>query len=1076
MAPPRSRAILPLLVAVAATAALLFGLVRAGVLRPAAAPAGAERPAAAPPSLPARIGFNEHVQPLLSENCYACHGPDSGSRKAGLRLDRAEFALAQRPGGAAIVPGQPDASPVIRRIRSTSPAEIMPPPDSHKTLTPAQIALMEAWVRNGAAYEEHWSFLPPKRPAVPPGGGANPIDAFVRARIESAGLSPNSPEEPARRFRRAALALTGLPPAPAEADAFAAAPTEAAFAAAVDRMLASPAHAEHMARHWLDVARYADTHGIHIDNYRSIWPYRDWVIAAFAANLPFDRFTVEQLAGDLLPDATLDQQIATGFHRCNPTTSEGGAIDDEYLALYAKDRVETTAAAWLGLTMGCAACHDHKFDPVSQREFYEFASFFRNTTQKAMDGNIATTPPNVLVPAPADRGRWTELNTALQAADAALAARRAAATPDLDRWAGDVAAATASVALPPDGLLLHLAATEGRGRSLADSAPGAGRSFTLTADPVWTQTLHGAAARLAEPATADLGDLGGFDATNRFSFGAWVLVPEGSGALLARMDEADGFRGWDLWFQNGEVAVHLIASWEADAIKVETKSPLKPGAWTHVFATYDGSGKAAGVRIYLDGEPAETKVAKDALRGSIRTATPLALGRRSRSAGFRNGTFRDLRLYGRLLDPPEVARLAAADAVRAALAAGGGSRTEEQKEALLGHFLAHVDPQSRELTARRAALETEIDTLRKRGAISLVMAEKPTPPSARILKRGAYDQPGDEVHPGVPRVLPPLPAGDVSNRLALARWLVAPGNPLTARVTVNRLWQQIFGEGLVATAGDFGITGDRPSHPDLLDWLAVEFVESGWDLRRMVRLMVTSGTFGRAAHATPDLLRKDPANRLLARGPRYRLDGEVLRDAALAAGGLLAGRVGGPSVKPYQPDGIWETVAMPQSDTKTYVRDTGEGLHRRSLYTFWKRSAPPPAMEIFNAPSREQCTVRRERTHTPLQALVIWNDPQFVEAARALAARALAGAADDGARLDGITRPLLARRMEDGERRVLLDALAGFRRDFAADPAAAAALLKVGDSPAPDGMPAGELAAWTLTAAQVMSLDEALTL
>ncbi len=1075
MAPYRTRAILTLLPAVAA-AALLFGLLRAGVLRPATAPATAERSTESSFSLPTRIGFNEHVQPLLSENCYSCHGPDSGSRKAGLRLDRAEFALAQRPGGAAIVAGQPGASPVIRRIRSTSPAEIMPPPDSHRKLTPAQIALLEAWVRDGAPYEEHWSFLPPKRPAVPPGGSGNPIDAFVHARIESAGLVPNGPEEPARRFRRASLALTGLPPAPAEAAAFVDAPTEAAFAAAVDRMLASPAHAEHMARHWLDVARYADTHGIHIDNYRSIWPYRDWVIAAFAANLPFDRFTVEQLAGDLLPDATLDQKIATGFHRCNPTTSEGGAIDDEYLALYAKDRVETTAAAWLGLTMGCAACHDHKFDPVSQKEFYEFAAFFRNTTQKAMDGNIATTPPNVFVPAPADRGRWAELDAALQAADAALAARRNAAKPDLDRWADDVPAATASVDLPPDGLLLHLAAAEGRGRSLADSTPGAGRSFTLTANPVWTQTLHGAAARLAEPVSADLGDLGGFDATNRFSFGAWIVVPEGSGALLARMDEADGFRGWDLWFQNGEVAVHLIAAWEADAIKVETKSPLKPGTWTHVFATYDGSGKAAGVRIYLDGKPAETRVAKDTLRGSIRTATPLALGRRSRSAGFRNGTFRDLRLYGRLLDPPEVARLAAADAVRAALAAGGGSRTDAQKKILLDHFLAHVDPPSRDLTARRAALESEREAIRKRGAVTLVMAEKPTPPVARILKRGAYDQPGDEVHPGVPRVLPPLPSGDASNRLALARWIVAPGNPLTARVTMNRLWQQVFGEGLVATAGDFGITGDRPSHPDLLDWLAVEFVESGWDLRRMLRLMVTSATFGRSARATSDLLQKDPANRLLARGPRYRLDGEVLRDAALAAGGLLVGRGGGPSVKPYQPDGIWETVAMPQSDTKTYVRDTGDGLYRRSLYTFWKRSAPPPSMEIFNAPSREQCTVRRERTHTPLQALVIWNDPQFVEAARALAARALAGAADDGGRLDGITRLLLARQLADGERRVLLDALAGFRREFAADPAAAAALLKVGDSPAAAGVPAAELAAWTLTAAQVMSLDEALTL
>lgn len=1043
----------------------------------ASAARGGSVSAASPPG---HLTFNDHVQPILSEYCYRCHGPDSGSRKAGLRLDRAEFALAGREGGPAIVRGDAAGSPLIRRVKSTDAGEVMPPPETHQKLKPEEIAILEAWVNGGAAYQEHWSFIRPKRPPVPGVRGGdwarNPVDHFVLARLEAAGLEPNGPEEKRRLLRRVTLDLTGLPPGPEEAEAFAREGDPGAYEGAVDRLLASPRYGEHMARYWLDAARYADTHGIHIDNYRSIWPYRDWVIRAFNENMPFDRFTVEQLAGDLLPRPSREQRIATGFNRCNPTTNEGGAIDDEYYAIYAKDRVETTSATWMGLTMGCASCHDHKFDPISMREFYAFAAYFRNTTQKAMDGNIATTPPVIYIPKPEDEARWGAIDAEIAAAQAARDDRRGRAGPAMAAWAAR-AKGTAYVAkVDAKGLRVWLKADEGDGDSLRDAAPGQeGRVIRLSAAPQWLPGPGGMGAVLTNSASADIGDVGNFENDEPFAYGAWVQVPRGNGALLARMDEQDNNRGWDLFFADGRPAAHLISRWNTDAIKVQADKQIKPGTWAHVFVTYDGSKKAAGVKIYIDGVAQKTKAHVDQLTGSIKTGVPLSLGRRSQQQRFRDGAFRDLRLYGRLLSPTEVSRLAAAGRMRELLALEPAKRSAAQAEQLLNFYLENEDPAFGEIAARLRRLEGEKEAMRGRATPTLVMEEKAEEAFAHILARGQYDQPGEKVFPAVPAVLPPLPPDAPKNRLALARWLVAPEHPLTARVTVNRFWQQLFGVGLVATAEDFGITGQRPSHPKLLDWLAVEFRETGWDVKRMMRLLVTSASYRQSARVSPEKLEKDPDNRLVSRGPRHRMDGEMIRDLALDAGGLLVEKIGGPSVKPYQPDGIWETVAMPQSDTKEYERDSGEALYRRSLYTFWKRSAPPPSMEIFNAPTREQFCVRRERTNTPLQALVVMNDPQFVEASRALAALALRSGGDSpDARLDFIAARLLARPLAPEERDVLRGSIGRFAEAFDRDPEGARRLLAVGESKPPGDIPPPELATWTMAANLILNLDESL--
>jgi len=796
------------------------------------------------------IRYNRDIRPLLSDHCFGCHGPDSSQRRAGLRLDLPPPEVAKSESGlSAIVAGRPSASELLRRVESDDPAVVMPPPETYKFLNAEQKSLLRRWIEQGAAYEAHWAYVAPNRPALPPVADASwpwhPIDRFIRVRLEREGLAPSREADRSTLLRRVSLDLTGLPPSRAEIEAYLQDSAPDAYERVVDRLLSAEKYGERMAVDWLDAARYADTNGYQIDRDREQHAYRDWVIGAFNRNMPFDQFTIDQLAGDLLPAPTRDQRIATGFHRNHMVNEETGSIPEEFLAEYASDRVETTATVWLGQTFNCARCHDHKFDPITQRDYYGLKAFFHNISENGIaDYEISirqSNPPFLWLTTAEQEMRRAELRQQVVAAEA-------------------VAAAVAKAA--PDA---------------AAQEPGGG--------------------------------------------------PQPAASIPA------------------------------------------------------ATGGAAGER-------------------------------------------------------------------------GGGESDRLTK-----------------LHAELAAYEAELPT-------TLVMQELPQPRPTYVLERGAYDRPGAAVAAATPAMLPAMGAELPQNRLGLALWLVDAENPLTARVIVNRFWQSLFGTGLVVTSDDFGAQGSPPSHPELLDWLAVEFVESGWNVKRMLRLMVTSAAYRQASHGSPELRARDPENRLLARGPRFRLQAEFLRDQALAASGLLVAELGGPSVKPYHPPGLYEQVVSLLATNKGYPQGVGDDLHRRSLYTYWKRSVPHPAMLAFDAGFRETCAVRRTRTNTPLQALVLMNDPTYVEAARFLAARMMSEGGDgDAPRIAHGFWLMLGRAPDATEIAVLQGSLEAFRAQQSSSPELAQQLLEVG-APLPADALRGiaeknDLPAFTLLASMLICCDEA---
>jgi hypothetical protein len=1076
---------------------------------------------------PAKLSFNEDVEPILAGNCFGCHGPDPGSRKAGLRLDRAEFAFApHEKSGPAIVRFQPDKSPLVQRIESKREKEMMPPPEEHKTLRPGEIALLRRWIAEGAEYQEHWAFIPPSAGAPPrvpaelAGSVRNPIDQFIVARLARDKLTPSPQADRRSLIRRVSLDLTGLPPSPAEVDAFLADAAPGAYERVVDRLLASPRFGEHRAHYWLDYVRYADTHGIHFDNYRAIWPYRDYVIRAFNSNKPFDRFVREQLAGDLLPARTWDELAATGFMRCNLTTNEGGDIPEETYVNQTRDRVETFGVTFLGLTTGCAACHDHKFDPFTHRDFYRLAAFLNNTAEKPWDSNAADPGPVVRLPRDEDRAAAEAVLARRADLQEMLDARRRRGRELVSQW---LASGHLPKAVSPDALELRLRLDEGRGDRVRNTAPGAVVvEFRADTNPlVWGENSWlWPSMRMDILSRLRLGPLGDVEADQKFSAGGWLMlrmkpgnIDTGNGSLLSRMGDnrrRDG-AGWEIYQEKLHFIVNLVPAREAgpasappqsarepaidrDAsdsdgkaaekpkrgISVATKDAFPRDEWRHVFFTYDGSRRADGVKIYVNGERVDTEVVLDKMPAdaSIRTDAPMQLGRREDFQPMRETRFQDVRFYRRALAPEEVARLPFEDVAAEFVARQPDPAKWSTDEAFVvtdRWFLGEVDPEAKKLAAAVAEHTAALDALTKDGDPTLIAVEKATPAYADILKRGDYYSRIERVGPGTPHFLPPLPAGAPEDRRGLADWLLAPEQPLFARVTVNRMWQEIFGTGLVETAGDFGVMGSKPSHPELLDWLAVRFRESGWDVKQFYRMLVTSATYRQSSVVTREMLAKDPNNRLLSRGPRFRMDAEMLRDSALAVSGLLVEKVGGPSVKPYQPAGLWEEVAMPESNTKSYTADHGEGLYRRSVYTFWKRVATPPSMEAFDAPSRETVCPRRVRTDTPLQAFVTMNDPQWFESARCLAQRALRARPETGGRLDYMARTTLCRDLTPREVAVFQRSMGEFRADLGSSPQAAREILAVGESPVDSALPATELAEWTMVASQFLNLDEFLT-
>lgn len=970
--------------------------------------------------------YNFDVRPILSYNCFACHGPDRENQKGGLRLDLRDAATQPaKSGETAIVPGNPDASTLISRILSTDAEEVMPPPKSHKKLSKRQIEILRQWIASGADYQPHWAFIPPQQispPHIPAQlTTPNPIDAFIRHRLLSVGLSP-SPEAPRHiLLRRAALDLTGLPPSPDDVAAFNADQRPDAFERAVDRLLASPHFGERMAVDWLDAARFADSNGYQVDRDRELWPWRDWVIRAFNENMPFDQFTIEQLAGDLLPNSSLNQRIATGFHRNHMLNEEGGVLADEFLAEYTADRVETTAAVWLGQTFNCARCHDHKYDPFTQKDFYSLKAFFHNVPENGVGqygSNIrVNAPPFVRLPSPNLEAKLADLRAAAKAVADQIATLKTRAAADSVTWADRLIDKTVS--------WVTLGQTRDSKAEPHVVAPDKPTSLRVTV-PV----------PLAQPPTT--------------AFLVELSAPEQSGTL-------------------DHLAVRLLHREKAGA--KPTPLPLK-GAATPESLPAAESAKAAstapGARLPLVLKPNST------LRLAFEPESPLDPAKAgtveleiivTKPSAVINVTTSASTADPELLVGPEIV-VAAKVPVK--------QRTPKDRQLLETAFLSRL-PENKTLTLEAERLRKQINDTELEIPTSLVMEEMNQPRATHVLLRGAYDRKGEQVTAATPTVLPPLPDDAPKNRLGLARWLVDTKNPLTARVTVNRLWQMLFGTGLVKSSEDFGAQGDLPSHPKLLDWLATDFMQSGWNVKRLLRQIVTSATYRQSSVVTPESLDKDPENRLLSRAPRVRLAAEAIRDQALSASGLLVRTLGGPSVKPYHPAGLYEQVTAGNGYNK-YIPGKGADLYRRTLYTYWKRSVPHPAMLVFDAPFRETCTLRRPRTNTPLQALNLMNDPTYVEAARFIGQRMLRdGGPTPALRITHAFNLLLAREPSATEQGLLVQSLERYLATFSADPAAAKALLDVGDTkPDPELNPI-ELAAYTTLANTLLNLDETIT-
>jgi hypothetical protein len=976
-----------------------FGLMLCAVAAPAQPkPAGAE--------------FNRDIRPIFSDRCYTCHGPAVAMRVSKLRLDSEQGAKT------VIVPGDPDRSEMVRRIMSDK--NRMPPLSAGPGLTDAQIRLIREWIREGAVWERHWSFIPPKRPSVP---ASNAIDYLVRAKLEREGLKPAPEADKETLIRRVTLDLTGLPPTPAEIDAFLRDQSPGAYDKVVDRLLASPRYGERMAIRWLDAARYADTNGYQTDGERYMWRWRDWVIDAFNRNMPYGEFTVEQIAGDLLPNATLEQRIASGFNRNHRGNGEGGIVPEEYAAEYVVDRVDTTSTVFLGLTVGCARCHDHKYDPIKQKEFYQLYAYFDNIPERGNAQKYGNSPPFIKAPTAPQQAEVKRLDDAIADAGKKFAALNSEAMRGQRAWEQKAA------------------------REMEWSEPRA----------------------LVAKFPGDLAMAGNFGFYDKFTLSARVNPSTPDGPILTRAKEgkdAPEPTGISVLLKDGKVHVNLVLRWLDDAIRVETRDPVTLNQSHHVAVTYDGSRFADGVKIYVDGAARELKVNLDQMNQNFAVKEPWRIG-----TGF---AVDQVRIYKAVLPPAEVAVLATPESIGEIAAIPPDKRSAAQSDKIRLCYLDQFAPYAiQDAWKTLLGLKEDRERFYDRVPTVMVMQDRPVPRETHLLLRGAYDHPGEKVERGVPAVLNPLPAGGSgNNRLTLARWVTDPANPLTARVAVNRFWQMYFGTGIVKTVEDFGSQGEWPANPELLDWLATEFVLTGWNVKAMQKTIVMSATYRQSSKASPELLQRDPENRLLARGPRFRLPAEMVRDQALAISGLLAEKIGGPSVKPYQPAGLWKEL----SGGEDYVQDKGDKLYRRSLYTFWKRASPPPMMVNFDSPGREACTVLETRTNTPLQALDLMNDLTFVEGSRVLAERMMKeGGKSPEERIAFAFRLATARMPNDQERTILLGSYQYNLDRFQTDSGAALKLIDQGERRRDPSLSVSDLAAYTTVASLILNLDETVT-
>jgi len=1079
----------------------------------------------------AEVDFTRDVQPVLRASCYQCHSGDKP--RAQLRLDSKTLAMKGGVSGPVIVPGDSAKSTLVHRILGEGDEPRMP--FKGEPLKPEQIAMIRRWIETGAIWpesaaidkidklEKHWAFVAPIRPPLPAVKNRkwirDPIDRFVLARLEKEGLSPSPEAAKETLIRRLSLDLTGLPPTVAEVDQFISDRNPNAYEKLVDRLLASPRYGERMASRWLDAARYADTNGYQVDGDRQMWRWRDWVIDAFNRNMPFDQFTIEQLAGDLLPNPTLDQRIATAFNRNHRINAEGGIIPEEYATEYAVDRVDTTSTVWMGLTVGCARCHDHKFDPISQKEYYQLFAYFNNIPEDGRAFDYGNSPPWIAAPTSVGQCWLKELDQQIALTERQLEQRVEKLTSPERRWESSLVATPGRQWFPEDKLYFRLPLDDSSapvvnetGKPYLDrpvksatktyEEQKAGKSQAETKPqpisfregvPTYVQSPIGKAAQFDGKLYFDAGPFGNFkyrststDYRERFTISAWIRPDsDNAGAIITKMSEnvdekKDGVPcggGWGLFFVGSKLHFQTIGGCGDNGFRAETEDSFHSGSWHHVGVIFDGHAQYDDrVRIYVDGQSCRLKINQRnfyEFEGSGRE--PLRVGGGGGPEMRFRGALGDLRIYTKVLDELELSVLACHDFLDEIAGVPTQKRTAAQKSKILSAYLQEGAPADTrelwqklsELKSRRRALEDTFPTV-------MVMQEMPEDRPTFVLRRGSYDAPAAKVSRGVPDVLQPMPKEYPANRLGLAKWLVSPDHPLTARVQVNRLWQILFGVGLVKTAEDFGTRGERPSHPELLDWLAVEYRESGWDTKRLLKMIVMSATYRQSSKVTPELLERDPENRLLARGSRFRLSAEMIRDEALDVSGLLVETVGGPSVKPYQPEGLYKDMAF--SNLTDYKQDKGEGLWRRSLYTYWKRTVLAPNMQVFDASTREFCKVREGRTNTPLQALDLMDDVTYVEAARVLAERMLKkGGETPAERVSWAFRAATSRQPNTKEQQIVVRDLETEIDYFNRNQQEASKLLSVGVKPYDKNLSASELAAYTMTASLLLNLDEVIT-
>ena len=1044
----------------------------------------------------AEISYNYEVRPLLAAKCFACHGSDAAKRKGKLRLDEQASALGRK----AIVPGNPDASELIKRLITTDEDEIMPPPEKHNPVTPSELDLLRRWIQEGARYEAHWAFVPPARPVIPAVAGVtDPIDALVRDGVQRQGWQPAPEASREEWLRRVTLALTGLPPTLAELDTFTADTSVQAHEKVVDRLLKSPHYGEHMAIEWLDAARYGDTYGRHEDADNEVWPWRDWVIKAFNDNLPYDQFITWQMAGDLLPNATQDQIVATAFHRLAVQSNESGSDPEEFRWDQVFDRIKTTTTAVMGLTFECARCHDHKYDPFTMRDYYQFAAFLNNIDELGLFSRYTNgmPPPTTFVYKPGEQAKHTQLKLAIQQAEQQLHQVRQEAPARYAAWLRTHAPPAKTA-----GLWSELSAATPRQISLPrqpelfasfDLMDLEKKTFIADSDPA---LLASGTLSISEPAPGRFGysaifpadknkkygfpKVGHYTRVQPFTFAFWFQCSEVQEKAViihrsrAGLDAAN--RGYELTFEEGKLTATLGHFYPGNAIRVQALEKINFKDWAHIALSYDGSSRAAGLKLYLNGRPLPVETIRDGLYKDIdylvewgdldnakvadadADAISLRFGGRTLDSGLRAASIDELRAYDAELSAPEIAQLAG-------VAAEGG------ETAWLDWFMREVDEPCREALANLQKARQAENEFSTHLTELMVMREqegqrRPTP----FLKRGDFRQPAELVEPGTPAALVPFPDNAPRNRLGLAQWLTRPDHPLTSRVQVNRLWAKFFGRGIVSTPEDFGLQGRVPSQPALLDYLAVRFVESGWNIKALCREIALSQTYRQSSlPADPVVSKSDPDNLMLARGPHFRLGAEELRDAALAASGLINASVGGRSVRPYQPAGLWEDSGTQH----VYEQDRGDKLHRRSLYTFWRRTCPPPVMSMFDAPTREFCRVKRESTLTPLQALALTNDTGFLEAARVMAEKLVkqhATPATQDERVVTAFRLLTARPPTAAQLKSMSALITEAREHYTQHPSDAALLLKsAGESPLDASLPAAEVASTLMMTRALLS-------